>query len=33
MRNMKESRESLPGVNVRQGASGRDVTLSIRGSK
>ena len=32
-RNMKESLESLPGVNARQGSSGHDVLLSIRGSK
>lgn len=32
-RNMKESLESLPGVSVRQGANGRDGTVSIRGSK
>lgn len=32
-RSMKESLESLPGVSARQGSSGRDVTLSIRGSK
>ena len=32
-RSMKESLESLPGVNARQGSSGRDVLLSIRGSK
>jgi len=32
-RSMKESLESLPGVSVRQGSSGRDIPLSIRGSK
>ena len=32
-RSMKESLESVPGVSARQGASGRDVPLSIRGSK
>ena len=32
-RSMKESLESLPGVSARQGSSGRDVQLSIRGSK
>ncbi len=32
-RNMKESLESVPGVSMQQGASGRDVPLSIRGSK
>jgi len=33
MRSMNESLESLPGVSARQGSSGRDVPLSIRGSK
>jgi len=32
-RSMKESLESVPGVSVRQGSSGRDISLSIRGSK
>jgi len=32
-RSMKESLESVPGVSIRQGASGRDAQLSIRGSK
>jgi hypothetical protein len=32
-RSMKESLESLSGVSARQDAAGRDVTLSIRGSK
>jgi iron complex outermembrane recepter protein len=32
-RSAKESLESLPGVSARQDASGRDVLLSIRGSK
>jgi hypothetical protein len=32
-RSMKESLESLPGVSMRQRSSGRDVHLSIRGSK
>jgi outer membrane receptor for Fe3+-dicitrate len=32
-KNMKESLESVPGVSARQGASGRDVQFSIRGSK
>ena len=32
-RSMKESLESLPGVSARQGSSGRDIPLSIRGSK
>jgi iron complex outermembrane recepter protein len=32
-RSMKESLESLPGMSARQGANGRDVPLSIRGSK
>ena len=32
-RSMKEFLESLPGVSARQGSSGRDVQLSIRGSK
>lgn len=32
-RSMKESLESLPGVRARQGSSGRDVDLSIRGSR
>lgn len=32
-RNMKESLESLPGVSARQNQSGRDIQLSIRGSK
>lgn len=32
-RNMKESLESVPGVSMRQGSSGRDGQLSIRGSK
>ena len=32
-RNMKESLESLPGVSSRGGASGRDIHLSIQGSK
>jgi Tfp pilus assembly protein PilE len=32
-RSMKESLESVPGVSARQGSSGRDVPLSIRGSK
>jgi iron complex outermembrane receptor protein len=32
-RSMKESLESMPGVSARQGSSGRDVQLSIRGSK
>ena len=30
---MKESLESVPGVSMRQGASGRNAQLSIRGSK
>jgi iron complex outermembrane receptor protein len=32
-RSMKESLESAPGVSMRQGSSGRDAQLSIRGSK
>lgn len=32
-RSMKESLESVPGVSGRQGSNGRDVQLSIRGSK
>jgi iron complex outermembrane receptor protein len=32
-RSMKESLESVPGVSTRQGSSGRDPQLSIRGSK
>ena len=32
-RSMKESLESVPGVSVRQGSSGRAVPFSIRGSK
>jgi iron complex outermembrane recepter protein len=32
-RSIKESLESVPGVVVHQGQSGRDVQLSIRGSK
>jgi outer membrane receptor for ferrienterochelin and colicin len=32
-RNIKESLESVPGVSMRQGSSGRDWQLSIRGSK
>ena len=32
-RSMKESLESVPGVSMRQGSSGRDAQLSIRGSK
>jgi outer membrane receptor for ferrienterochelin and colicin len=32
-RSMKEFLESVPGVNGRQGSNGRDVQLSIRGSK
>ena len=32
-RSMKESLDSLPGVSTRQGANGRDVQFSIRGSK
>ena len=32
-RNMKESLESLPGVSAQQPSSGRDMPLSIRGSK
>lgn len=32
-RSMKESLESVPGVSARQGSSGRDISLSIRGSK
>lgn len=32
-RSMKESLESVPGVSVRQGSGGRDIPLSIRGSK
>jgi outer membrane receptor for ferrienterochelin and colicin len=32
-RSMKESLESVPGVSPRQGSSGRDIPLSIRGSK
>ena len=32
-RSMKESLESVPGVSARQGSRGRDVQLSIRGSK
>ena len=32
-RSMKESLESVPGVSARQGSNGRDVSLSIRGSK
>ncbi|MEO8338210.1 MAG: hypothetical protein ABI604_00665 [Nitrospirota bacterium] len=32
-RSMKESLESLSGVCIRQGSSGRDAQLSIRGSK
>ncbi len=32
-RSMKESLESVPGVSTRQGSSGRDAQLSIRGSK
>ncbi|MBI5854287.1 MAG: TonB-dependent receptor plug domain-containing protein [Nitrospirae bacterium] len=31
-RNLRESLESVPGMSVRQGAGGRDVNLSIRGS-
>lgn len=29
----KEPLESVPGVSARQGANGRDIPLSIRGSK
>ncbi len=32
-RSMKESLESLPGVSAQQGSTGRDIHLSIRGSK
>ena len=32
-KNLKASLESVPGVSARQGSSGRDVLLSIRGSK
>ncbi len=32
-RSMKESLESVPGMSVRQGSSGRDGQFSIRGSK
>lgn len=32
-RSMKESLESVPGVSVQQGSSGRDAQFSIRGSK
>ena len=32
-RSMKESLESVPGVSVQQGSSGRDIPLFIRGSK
>ena len=32
-RSMKESLESVPGVSTGQGSSGRDVEISIRGSK
>lgn len=32
-RSMKESLESVPGVSTRQGSSGRDAQISIRGSK
>ena len=32
-RSMKESLESVPGVSARQSVGGRDVPLSIRGSK
>ena len=32
-RSMKDSLESVPGVSARQGSSGRDIPLSIRGSK
>jgi outer membrane receptor for ferrienterochelin and colicin len=32
-RSMKESLESVPGVSMRQGSSGRDRQFSIRGSK
>ena len=32
-RSLKESFESVPGVSARQGANGRDVRFSIRGSK
>lgn len=32
-RNMKKSLESLPGVSAQQGSTGRDIHLSIRGSK
>ena len=32
-RSLKESLESVPGVSARQGSSGRDIPLSIRGSK
>ena len=32
-RSIKESLESVPGVNLQQGSSGRDLQLSIRGSK
>lgn len=32
-RSMQESLESLPGVSARQDPQGRNVTLSIRGSK
>lgn len=32
-RSMKESLESVPGVSMRQGSSGRDISFSIRGSK
>lgn len=32
-RSMKESLESLSGVSARQGSSGRDIPLSIRGAQ
>lgn len=32
-KNIKASLESVPGVSARQGSSGRDIFLSIRGSK
>ncbi|THI88288.1 MAG: Plug domain-containing protein [Nitrospira sp. CG24A] len=32
-RSMKESLESVPGVSTRQGATGHDAQISIRGSK
>lgn len=32
-RTLRESLESVPGVSARQGQGGRDLTLSIRGSR